>query len=294
MNDLFPNHINTTTSALQSLHLNTDYEQISKIYTHHTYPPAAYFPRILKIPLINKISFPRQHIRLEFDHCTANYYIEIDTISLCGQNLNISQSLPKEIISKQDEYIELNFENHLIKLPFDILFLICSYLDLYSLIQFSSTCHYLRQQCLHPLQFHSLNLQPYWNGITNETIENFFLKYCIQTQYLSLSWTKSIEYLSFYKLLNICSNKLIQLNLSCCQYLTGEYIKIIANYCFNLEILNLENCSHLINLDFIPLKNLHHIRSLNVYQTKIDYRTLLPLIDNNKEHLEHINLGKII
>ncbi|CAF4220978.1 unnamed protein product, partial [Rotaria sordida] len=31
MNDLFPNHVNTATSALQSLHLNTDHEQISKI-----------------------------------------------------------------------------------------------------------------------------------------------------------------------------------------------------------------------------------------------------------------------
>ncbi|CAF1191928.1 unnamed protein product [Rotaria sordida] len=292
MNDLFPNHVNTATSALQSLHLNTDHEQISKIYTHHTYPPAARFPRILKIPLIDKVSFPTRHIRLEFDHCTANYYIEIDTITLCGQISNFNQSLPKQIISKQEENFELNyFENNLIKLPFDLLFLICSYLDLYSLIQFSSTCRYLRQQCLHPLQFHSLNLQPYWNGITNDTIENFFLEHCIQTKYLSLSWTKSIQYSSFNQLLNICSNKLIQLNLACCQYLTGEYIQIIVNYCKNIEILNLENCSYLTNLDFIPLKNLHHIRSLNVYRTKIDYRTLLPLIDNNKEHLEDINLG---
>jgi hypothetical protein len=46
------------------------------------------------------------------------------------------------------------------------------------------------------------------------------------------------------------------------------------------------------NLDFIPLKYLNHIRTLNVYRTKIDYRTLLPLIDNNKKYLENINLGK--
>ncbi|CAF2779984.1 unnamed protein product [Rotaria sp. Silwood2] len=291
MNDLFPYHINTVTSALQSLNLNTDHEQISKIYTRHTFPPAARIPRILKIPLTNKFPFPTRHIRLEFDHCTANYYIEIDTISLCGQILNSNQSFPTEIISKQEENIELNFENNLIKLPFDILFLICSYLDLHSLIQFSSTCRYLRQQCLHPLQFHSLNLQPYWNGITNDSIKNFFLDHCIQTQYLSLAWTKSIQYSSFNQLLNICSNKLVQLNLACCRYLTGEYIQTIVDYCPNIEILNLDNCSHLNNLDFIPLKNLHHIRTLNVYRTKIDYRTLLPLIDNNKEHLENINLG---
>jgi hypothetical protein len=86
MKDLFPDHVNTVTSALHSLHLNTDHQLISKIHTNHTYPPAARLPRILKIPLKNKISFSTKHIRLEFDHCTANYYIEIDTIKLCGQN----------------------------------------------------------------------------------------------------------------------------------------------------------------------------------------------------------------
>lgn len=98
MNDLFPNHINTVTSALNSLHLNTDNTQISKIYTNHTYPPAARFSRILKIPLRDKISFPTRHIRLEFDHCTANYYIEIDTIKLYG---SISEcKIPLPMVSK--------------------------------------------------------------------------------------------------------------------------------------------------------------------------------------------------
>jgi F-box/leucine-rich repeat protein 4 len=174
-----------------------------------------------------------------------------------------------------------------------MLFLICSHLDLRSLIQLSSTCRYFREQCLHPLQFRSLNLQPYWNSITNNSIENFFVHHCIQTRCLSLAWTKSIQHSTFNQLLSSCSTNLIQLDLACCQYLTGDYIEAIANYCPNLEILNLENCLHLNKRDFIPLKNLHHIRSLNVYRTSIDYRTLLPLIDNNKEHLENINLGKI-
>jgi len=197
-----------------------------------------------------------------------------------------------KIVENQEEKIEIDSQINLTKLPFDLLFLICSYLDLRSLIQLSSTCRYLREQCLHSLQFVSLDLQPYWNGITNYSIEDFFVNYCNQTRYLSLAWTKSIQYSSFNQLLNICSNKLIQLNLACCQYLKGEYIEVIANHCPNIEILNLENCVCLNNLDFIPLRNLRHIRSLNVYRTNIDYRTLLPLIDNNKEHLENINLGK--
>ncbi|CAF3635009.1 unnamed protein product [Adineta steineri] len=291
MHDLFPDHINSATASLNSLHLNTDNEQISKIYTRHTYPPAARIPRILKIPLKNKVPFPTRHIRLEFDHCTANYYIEIDTIILSGYTSNLNQILPTETISKQEETFEFNSELNLTKLPFDILFLICSYLDLHSLIRLSSTCRRLREQCLHPLQFSSVDLQPYWNTITNNSIENFFLNHCIQTRYLSLAWTKSIELSPFNQLLNLCSTNLIQLNLACCQYLKGEHIEVIANYCSNIEILNFENCFGLATEDFIPLKNLCHIRSLNVYRTSIDFKTLLPLIDNNKEHLEDINLG---
>ncbi|CAF4331194.1 unnamed protein product, partial [Adineta steineri] len=91
MHDLFPDHINSATASLNSLHLNTDNEQISKIFTRHTYPPAARIPRILKIPLKNKVPFPTRPIRLEFDHCTANYYIEIDTIILSGYTSNLNQ-----------------------------------------------------------------------------------------------------------------------------------------------------------------------------------------------------------
>ncbi|UJR21872.1 hypothetical protein I4U23_024945 [Adineta vaga] len=292
MQDLFPDHVNSVTSAFHSLQLNTDHNQVSKIHTRHTYPPAARFPRITKISLENKVPFPIQHIRLEFDHCTANYYIEIDTITLTGSTLNSNSSLTEKKESKtHEEQVETNLSEDLIKLPFDLLFLICSYLDLRSLVQLASTCRYLQQQCLHSLQFKSLNLQPYWNLITNYSIEHFFVNHCHQTRYLSLAWTKYIQLKSFNCLLNKCSTNLLQLNLACCQYLTREYIETIVNSCPNIEILNLDNCISLESDDFLPLTNLYHLRSLNVYRTNIDFRTLLPLIDQNKEHLEHLNLG---
>ncbi|CAF3611887.1 unnamed protein product [Rotaria socialis] len=290
-NDLFPDHIKTDSSVLQTLNLNA--------YTRHTCPPAARLPRIVKISLKDKISFPTRLIRLEFDHSTVSYYSEIDTVILSGKILPTDSVLNESneqrepslttIIDEQNK--ESNSSMDLSKLPFDILFIICSYLDLRSLIRLSSTCQTLHNQCLHPLQFQSLNLQPYWNGITNFTIENFFLRHCTRTRYISLAWSKSLQCSSFNQLLNVCSNGLVQLNLACCQYLNGLYIKIIVNCCPNIEILNLENCISLNNLDFIPLKYLDRVRSLNVYRTKIDYRTLLPFIDNNKKNLEHINLG---
>lgn len=281
-----------TPSALQTTHSKIDLEQISQIHTYHTYPPAARLPRIVKISLENKVSFPTRLIRLEFDHSTANYYSEIDTVMLYGK---LSANIPVRYEEKEANALAATMNDQssvgLTDLPFDILFIICSYLDLRSLIRLSSTCRLLHGHCLHPLQFQSLNLQAYWNGITNESIENFFVHHCSQTRNLSLAWTKSIQCSSFNQFLNTCSNNLLQLNLSCCQYLTGQHLKILVNSCPNIELLNLDNCISLNNLDFIPLKYLNHVRSLNVYRTKIDYRTLLPLIENNKRTLEHLNLG---
>jgi hypothetical protein len=93
MNDLFPDHVDNTSSILHSLHLNTDNEQISKLYTHHTYPAAARLPRIVKIPLKSQCSFPTRLIRLEFDHSTVNYYTEIDTVILYGKTSPSNSSL---------------------------------------------------------------------------------------------------------------------------------------------------------------------------------------------------------
>lgn len=289
MKDLFPNHINSLTSSINSLHLNTDNQLIEKLNTKHSYPPAARFPRIQKIPLDHFHSFPFKFIRIEFDHSTANYYIEIDTIRLCGDtsSKNHSYSIQKPISNKSIE--QTNFD--LTKLPFDILFLINSYLDLRSLVRLSSTCRYLHEQCLHSLQFRSLDLQPYWNKITNQSIEQFFSQYCSQTRWLSLAWTQSIHIESFQRLLSNCSKNLMQLDLSSCQYLAEHSILTIVDCCPNIQILNLENCPSLTNYDFLPLQNLSHIRSLNVYRTNIDFRTLLPLIYRNQEHFEYINLG---
>ena len=285
INDLFPGHSSSVNSTINS-------KQMSKICTYHTCPPAARLPRIVKISLENRVPFPTRLIRLEFDHSTVNYYSEIDTVILY-------EKIPSNILSEiESESKNSSFSStidssstSLTNLPFDILFIICSYLDLRSLIRLSSTCRLLHEHCLHPLQFQSLNLQAYWNGITNDSIERFFVHHCHQTQYLSLAWTKSIQCFAFNQLFSTCSTNLLQLNLSCCQYLTGQHIKILVNCCPNIEILNLDNCISLTNLDFIPLKYLNCLRSLNVYRTKIDYRTLLPLIENNKKSFEHLNLG---
>lgn len=317
INDLFANSDTRSSMPYEPLIVDTTRKETWKTYTRHSRPPAARLPRIVKISLENKVPFRTRFIRLEFDHSTVDYYSEIDTVTLSGtiasSNPSISTDVPSITVPSSPSVSDLLFRSFhsdsnsfqviieedassvgLTKLPFDLLFLICSYLDLRSLVRLSSTCHLLHQHCLHPLQFQSLNLQPYWNGITDYSIEHFFLHHCTQTRHLSLAWTKSIQSSSFYQLLNICSNNLVQLNLTCCQYLTEKHLKILVNVCPLIESLNLENCHSLQARDFLPLKSLNHLRLLNVYRTRIDYRTLLPLIDNNKNSLEHLNLGKRI
>ena len=83
--DLFPDSDATIPSAHQPVRANTPRENISTICTRHSRPPAARLPRIMKISLKDKFSFPTRLVRLEFDHSTVNYYSEIDTITLCGQ-----------------------------------------------------------------------------------------------------------------------------------------------------------------------------------------------------------------
>ena len=295
MDDLFPDNTNAITSAMRCLRLNADLSRLPHIPTRHTYPAAARLPRIMHIPLANKVSFPTRHVRLEFDHSTVDYYIEIDTVLLSSQ---VSpETIAAPISSKRAEIVdkhrcETPSRPSLTDLPLDVLLLIGSLLDLRSLMHLSATCRYLRDPCLHFSQFHSVNLQPYWNRLTNASLENFFQHRCVQTRYLSLSWSRSIGILPFNALLTACSDHLVQLNLACCQYLTGEHIQIVANTCRNLQILNLESCTSLSNIDFEPLSNLDQIRSLNLYRTHIDYRTLLPLINRNASHFEHINLGE--
>jgi hypothetical protein len=102
MHDLFPEQIHALTSTMNSLDMNDKQQQISSaIHTHHAYPAAARVPRIMKIPLTNRLPFSVRHFLLEFDHSTIDYYTEIDTIVLCSQKneqpyvplLNVSTAL---------------------------------------------------------------------------------------------------------------------------------------------------------------------------------------------------------
>ena len=92
--DFFPNNVDSLTSTVRSLHVNEAGGHRPNVHTKHTSPPAARLPRIVEISLQDKVPFPTRHFRLEFDHSTAEYYVEIDTILLYSQNAPSSEPSP--------------------------------------------------------------------------------------------------------------------------------------------------------------------------------------------------------
>jgi hypothetical protein len=96
--DFFPNDdIRSVTAAARSLDVNNHDRNRLNVHTKHTSPPAARLPRIVEISLQGQVPFATQHFRLEFDHSTVGYYVEIDTIILC---CNDSQcNVPAPIVS---------------------------------------------------------------------------------------------------------------------------------------------------------------------------------------------------
>ena len=89
LTDVFPD----VTEPIVSDQTTAEHDYMSKISTKHTYPAASHIPRIVKIPLENRIPFCTRLFRLEFDHSTVQYYAEIDTVILCGST---STSLTKQ------------------------------------------------------------------------------------------------------------------------------------------------------------------------------------------------------
>lgn len=53
----------------------------------------------------------------------------------------------------------------------EILFKICSYLDLQSLFQLSETCVKLHQVAVDPLLYTEINLRPYWNLVNSDLLD---------------------------------------------------------------------------------------------------------------------------
>lgn len=274
-------------NRLETLNFDRPVEERFPGESLHSSPPAAHLPRIAKIPLGKKFDFPIRFVRLEFDHRTADYYIEIDTICLSTEKFVEIEEKKSEIREGENFSSTINFFD----LPFDVVLRICSFLDLRSLIRFSSTCQTFRKFGSIEDSFFSVNLKTFWNRLTNESLDNFFVDRCRKTRFLSLSWSKNLKIDSFSRLVRSASENLTNLQLASCRFLNQDFLCSIVENCPNLEILNLENCSTLRDRDFLPLKNLSKIRAVNFYGTLIDFRTVLPLIDTNRRTLEFLNLG---
>ena len=94
--------------------VNRRHGRTPKFFTRHTHPAAARLPRIVKIPLAKKFSFPTRLIRLEFDHSTVDYYAEIDTVFLCGKRSSSNSSLVHPLeLNSSPSIVRHRFTSHL-------------------------------------------------------------------------------------------------------------------------------------------------------------------------------------
>ena len=119
--DLFPDRMNRNSSSTEPADPSSEEKDLSKIYTRRNYPPTARLPRIVKISLEKKFSFPTRLVRLEFDHSNVSYYSEIDTVTLSGRiTSNYCTSSEDSIVIPLSSVVSQTFLNNSSPMQFDL------------------------------------------------------------------------------------------------------------------------------------------------------------------------------
>ncbi|KAG1653431.1 F-box/LRR-repeat protein 4 [Nymphon striatum] len=260
------------------------------------------------IPPIKRIKFPVQIIRLEFDHSLLDYYGAIDGISITGlkRELPIATALAelcteidifnvKCVASKSDQQ-NITDVNHFETLPVEIIRFIFSQLDLVSLCKVSCVARNFRKIAYDPLLNKDLYLKPHWYMVTSRTFLGLLesrIKLCTK---LDLSWCGGRETLllnkDFVHFIEKCGRQLTSLKLACCTFLDDNLVNKIAEFCCNLEELDLQQYSRDSNQmspfnDGINLKNL---KLLNLYNANMHWSSLNKILSHCQK-LEDLNLS---
>ncbi|XP_071102258.1 F-box/LRR-repeat protein 4-like [Haliotis cracherodii] len=266
-------------------------------------------PRVFSPPL-NTVNFATDLVRLELCHEKLQYYTELDAVILQGltdkdqyqawavTNKTLTQSLerlelrdthPPETTSRDwNPFVNGYFGC----LPEEVIQLILSYLDTPSICCASQTCKLLRQHCYDPLLYTQVNLQPHWPQISDEVLDSLQCR-CYMIQRLNLSWCGKngpITTTALTRFLGVCGQTLTCLGLSCCQFVTREYLKLIAENCPHLTDLDLSCCRKIDGQGMMELTHVAKLQKLNLYRTFIELTPLLNIIYSCPD-LQHLNIG---
>ncbi|XP_067648958.1 F-box/LRR-repeat protein 4-like [Haliotis asinina] len=266
-------------------------------------------PRVFSPPL-NTVNFATDLIRLELCHEKLQYYTELDAVILQGlsdkdqyqawasTNKTLTQSL--ERLELRDTHVpETSNENwkpvlngYFGCLPEEVIQLILSYLDTPSICCASQTCKLLRQHCYDPLLYTEVNLQPHWPQVSDEVLDSLQCR-CYMIQRLNLSWCGKngpISTTALTRFLGVCGQTLSCLGLSCCQFVTGDYLSLIAENCPQLTDLDLSCCRKIDGPGMMELTRITKLQKLNLYRTFVELTPLLNIIYSCPD-LQHLNIG---
>ncbi|XP_022109190.1 F-box/LRR-repeat protein 4-like [Acanthaster planci] len=155
-------------------------------------------PRIFS-PLLRKVRFASNLIRLVLHHQHLRYYTELDAVELVGTlhddgtdvDAVYAAHMQKLSINSQDDISvspNMSTDNGCFDmLPGELIQLIFTDLDLPDLCRAAPTCKLFKKHCYDKLQFMELDLQPQWHLVNENTLEGLAER-CQHLQKLSLAW----------------------------------------------------------------------------------------------------------
>lgn len=264
-------------------------------------------------PQLKKTQHPINLIRLEFNQQHQDYYTELDAVFLygipaprlssaeqkpstssTGANISLTARLLQKLSLKDDK--DSSFQNGLFDiLPSELIHHIFSFFELTDLSRAARTCRLFFQHCYDPMWYKDLDLKPYWNLVTNETLDSLRTR-CSATEKLDLSWSgpyNAVRASSFCSFLEHCGSKLVCLRVSCCQFVNDEAIQSICRHSPFLEELDLQSCnSKSLSQGWMEnLNALKNLKKINLYRVSqvTDYE--LNRFFHSRKGLQHLNLG---
>uniref|UniRef100_A0A336LTK7 CSON000981 protein n=1 Tax=Culicoides sonorensis TaxID=179676 RepID=A0A336LTK7_CULSO len=201
------------------------------------------------------------------------------------QEAGLDSSEPVDNVMVQPKAISLN------SLPYEVLFKICSLLDLRSLFRVAQVDRTLFDVATDPLLYTEVSLKPYWY-VVNSSVLSSLTKRGRLMRKLDLSWCGLFNYLTGNDLkgfIKIHGQNLTHLRLNSCKFLNKQCLDVIGSMCKNLKELMLRNYVN-NGHDFSSLSQLKELERLDLFRSCIETESMCQILVSNP-HLKHLNLG---
>lgn len=172
------------------------------------------------------------------------------------------------------------------QLPKEVIFHVFSYLDLMSLARCCQVSKLFAQLACDSQLYTVISLKPFFHLASDRLLSSLSSR-CNHLAQLDLSWCGNYGKIkpkvlkSFFQ---TCGQPLTHLRLNNCHSCDAGVVQEISSTCSNLIELSLSNCHLLDSSHFDPLTQLHQLRHVNLYRTKIGHRQVTDIIRSNPRY----------